>query len=270
MEALTRPVFLLTDFGATDHYAGQLRAVIAALAPRAPVHDLSHGVLPFAIDEGAWLLETALEYLPRDAVVLAVVDPGVGTGRRPIVVPGHGRLFVGPDNGLLSGAFPRGAREGSPLRSFGVDVRQLTDPRFRNERVSETFHGRDIFAPAAAWLATGLDYRLLGPPVASATLLPPFCGQPAGFGRLEGYVIHIDRFGSLVTTIRATQLFPAFRLHVGGHAIDTRVRTFAEAPGAACFCHADSSGFVTVAVNGGSAASALGVERGCPVVVEAT
>jgi S-adenosyl-L-methionine hydrolase (adenosine-forming) len=263
----TRPIFLLTDFGLAGHYAGQLRAVIASIAPAAPIHDLAHGVDPWAVDEGAWMLETALHVLPPAAIVVAVVDPGVGTHRREMVVASEGRLFVGPDNGLLSAAFPPGARLGGlPL---GVDARELCAPQFRRPHVSATFHGRDVFAPAAAHLANGLDYRLLGPPLADPVLLPPFEGQPGALGELHGHVVHIDRFGNLITTIRAAQLFPAFEICVGTAVVDCRVNTFGTAPRDLPFCHVDSSGFIAIAVNQASAAAALGVERGAPMVVRA-
>lgn len=270
METLTRPIFLLTDFGLRDHYVGQVRAVLASIAPGSPMHDITHDVEPYAVDEGAWLLEATIPLLPADAVVLAVVDPGVGTSRRALAVACEGRLFVGPDNGLLSGAFPGPCRPGGVGAASPMpDVRELADPQFRRAAVSHTFHGRDVFAPAAAWVAAGLDYRRLGPPVAEAKLLPPFCGVPDGPGRLRGNVIHTDRYGNLVTTIRVAQLFPAFDLEIAGRSVDTHVRTFADAPPGVPFCHADSSGFVAIAMNQASAAGELGVHRGDPVLVRA-
>jgi S-adenosylmethionine hydrolase len=273
MARLNRPIVLLTDFGFRDSYVGQVKAVIAGINPMAHVIDLSHAITPFAIDEGAWTLETALSVLPKDAVVCAVVDPGVGTSRRPLVVPAEGRHFVGPDNGLLSAAFPAAMRADAPPAGgamtvpASVDARELCEPQFRRDSVSATFHGRDIFAPMAAWLSLGVAHAIVGPPVPEAVALPPFCGRPRAFGELEGSVIHIDRYGNLVTTIRAAELFPCFALEVGGAVIDTHVRTFATAPRGVPFCHADSSGFVAIALNQGSAAEALGVRRGDPVLV---
>jgi S-adenosylmethionine hydrolase len=266
---VTRPIFLLTDFGLRDHYAGQVRAVIASIAPGAAVHDITHEVEPFAIDAGAWLLETSLPVLPGDAVVMAVIDPGVGTVRQPLALTAGGRSFVGPDNGLLSPAFPAAARAGlealSEVRlvpgAGGADARVLEDPRFRREAVSHTFHGRDIFAPAAAYLASGADPADLGPPADTAWLLPPFRARPTGDG-LRGYVVHIDRFGNLITTIHAEQLPAGFTLEIGGQRVERRLRTFGEAKGQEIFCHVDSSGFLAIAANGRSAAADLGVGRG--------
>lgn len=265
MEAVAPTIFLLTDFGTKDHYAGHVRAVIAGIAPQARVADISHEIEPFAIDEAAWMLEVTMPLLPERAIVLAVVDPGVGTARRALGVCREGRHFFGPDNGILTPVLA--SQPGRPEPE--CDLRELTDPRFQRPGVSATFHARDIFAPAAAHVAAGLDYRKLGPPVRNPVLLPPFQGEPAGFGQLKGHVVHADRYGNLVTTIRAAQLFPRFVVEVAGREIATHVRTFADAPAGSLFCHADSSGFLAIAVNQGHAASLLGCQRGAPVLVRA-
>lgn len=265
MEILEPAIFLLTDFGERDHYVGHLKAVIAGIAPRVPVYDISHGIEPYAVDEAAWMLEVTFPVLPEKAVVAVVVDPGVGTSRRPLGACRDGRYFFGPDNGVLTPVLRGRGREAGEE----CDIRELTAPQFRRAAVSSTFHGRDIFAPAAAHVAAGLDYRRLGPPVTDPVLLRPFEGEPEGFGRLRGHIIHIDRYGNLVTTIRATQLFPRFVIEACGREIDVHVRTFAEAPQGALFCHADSSGFIAIAVNQGSAANLIGARRGDPVLVRA-
>lgn len=268
MAEVNLPIFLLTDFGTRDHYAGQVKAVILGIAPGATIVDLTHDATPFDAEHGAWLLETALPALPERAVVMAVVDPGVGSARREMVVPCGGRLFVGPDNGVLSAAFPGAVRDGREANA--LDVRELCEPQFRRTNVSNTFHGRDIFAPAAAHLSRGLDYRRLGPPVPGPLVLPPFGGEPAGFGELRGRVIHVDRFGNVITTIRAAQMFPTCTVEVAGRPIGSRVRTFADAPAGVPFCHADSSGFLAIALNRGNAAAELGIDRNDPVVVRQT
>ncbi len=265
---MSRPVFLLSDFGSRGSYVGQVRAVIAAVAPASPVHDITHEVEPFAIDEGAWLLETALASLPETAVVLAVVDPGVGSARKGIALLSAGRLFIGPDNGLLSAALPAPVRETGKTDGL-VRAHELTSPQYQRRPVSPTFHGRDIFAPAAAYLASGLDLALLGPPLAVLTTLPPFEGVPARPGELHGRVVHIDRFGNLITTLKAQQIFPECAIEVAGYSVDRRFHTFASAPEGAVFCHVDSSGYVAIAVNQGSAASVTGGRRGDSVVVRA-
>lgn len=276
MASLTRPIVLLTDYGMRDTYVGQVKNVLASTAPASLQIDLTHEVEPFAIDEGAWMLETALPVIPQDAVVLAVVDPGVGTSRRPLVVRRGGRHFVGPDNGLLSPAFPVESRRALsapqpvPLvLDSGFDVREIHEPQFRRPTVSNTFHGRDVFAPTAALIASGVDYRQAGPPLSHAIALPECCAAPHSLGEAAGYVVHIDRYGNLITTIRASQLFPSFELEIEGTVVDQHVRTFGDARGDAPFCHIDSSGFVAIAVKYASAAEKLGVRRGAKVTVRA-
>ena len=269
---MKRPIVRLTDFGLHDAYVGQLKAVIASIAPGAPVIDLMHDVEPYAIDEGAWCLETSLPVLPEDAVVCAIVDPGVGTARKGLVVASGGRHFVGPDNGLLSAAFEPAQREqaaesGSPVPAGTITVHELRSPQYALPMPSSTFHGRDIFAPAAAHLANHVDDRLFGPPLGEVVAFPPFAGRPGTMGELNGYIVHVDRYGNLVTTIRAAELFPHFELVVGGVTIVNRVRTFANVPEGQILCHADSSGFIAIAVHRGDASAVTGIRRGDPVLV---
>ena len=270
------PIVLLTDFGTRDTYVGQVKAVLAARAPGAPLIDLTHEVSPYAIDEGAWLLETALPFLPAPAVVLAVVDPGVGSERLPIAVrppvpgdPSAARYFVGPDNGLLSAAVPPEARPSHPgpcTAPDGLDVRAIESPEARLTTVSATFHGRDLFAPAAARIAVTGGHESLGPARETLNLLPPFTGCIEG-DTVRGTVIHIDRYGNLVTTIRRGQLPDRFKLDINEHCIERVVRTFSDAPPGALACHVDSSGFLAIAEREGNAAERLGAVRGDAVVL---
>ncbi len=268
----TPPIFLLTDFGTRDAYVGQVKAVLATLAPASPLIDLTHDVAPYAIDEGAWLLETSLPFIPAPAVVLAVVDPGVGSERHPIAfrlptpTPDDpaARFLIAPDNGLLSAAAPTASRPPSPASCPApptLDVRAIENPQTRLPTVSHTFHGRDLFAPAAAHVATTGDHQSLGPARDELVLLPPFQARPAG-DALCGAIIHIDRYGNLITTIRKEQLPPAFHLDLNGHRIERMVRTFSEAPRGALACHLDSSGFLAIAEREGAAAARTGAVRG--------
>lgn len=256
METLTRPIFLLTDFGTQDHHTGQVRAVISGIAPAAAIHDLTHDAEPFAVDHGAWLLETALPAIPGHSVVLAVVDPGVGSSRRGLAVASGGRFLVGPDNGILSCAL-RGASA----------VVELAAPDFHREFAAPTFHARDIFAPVAARLASGLGLERLGPEVTDPVILPEFAGAEDASGRLRGYVVHIDRFGNAITTVRASQLPARYTVHLGERRVEAAVRTFAEAPPGDPVSYIDSSGFLALAVNQGNAAATLGLRRGDAVMV---
>ena len=270
------PIVLLTDFGTHDTYVGQVKAVLTARAPGAPLVDLTHEVLPYAVDEGAWLLETALPFLPSPAVVLAVVDPGVGSERLPIAVrasaaghPAAARYFVGPDNGLLSAAAPPDVRPSAPgpcPTPPGLDVRAIENPEARLATVSATFHGRDLFAPAAAHIAVSGHHETLGPTRDELTLLPPFAGLADG-ATIRGAVVHVDRYGNLVTTIRKEQLPQGFTLDINGYRIEHMVRTFSDATPGALACHIDSSGFLAIAEREGNAAARTGAARGDAVVL---
>ncbi|HEY4669647.1 MAG TPA: SAM-dependent chlorinase/fluorinase [Tepidiformaceae bacterium] len=253
---MTRPIFLLTDFGTRDHHVGQVRAVISGIASGAPILDLTHHADPFAVDHGAWLLETALPALPAGAVVFAVVDPGVGTARRGLAVSSGGRLFVGPDNGILSPA----------LRQSWTAV-ELQAAEFRRDPVSPTFHARDIFGPAAAHLASGVELDRLGPSVSDPVLLPPFCAREEESGRLEGYIIHVDHFGNAISTVRSSQLPASYTIQAGECRIEAFARTFGEASPGVPACYIDSSGFLGITINQGDAARTLGLTRGTPVTV---
>ena len=175
---MTRPIFFLTDFGLADTYVGVVKAVILGIAPDARIVDLTHDVPPQDVRAGAFALLTAAPYLPEDAVILAVVDPGVGTARRPIAVQVQGRTFVGPDNGLLSWAIradltPRGRRKRRPSRrGEGEQAVVLDRPRFWRPTVSATFHGRDLFGPVAAHLARGAPLTEVGSPCDGIQTLP--------------------------------------------------------------------------------------------------
>ena len=274
MESLTpRPIVLLTDFGTRDNYVGQVKGVLAGLVPGAALIDLTHEVSPFDVAEGAWLLETALPALPPDAVVFAVVDPGVGSERLPLALVAGDRSFVGPDNGLLSGALADAARPHEPaqvaLAGTGAEAYAIDAAVARPSGLSATFHGRDLFAPAAAALAAGRNPAELGPPLDSVRALPPFRGVVSPAGAIQGEVIHVDRYGNLVTTIRAEQLPDAVTVRVGVQTIEGPARTFSDVPPGAPLCHVDSSGYLAIAVNQGDAGATPGAGRGVLVTVTA-
>lgn len=204
-EATTPPcIALLTDFGDRGGYVGMLHGVIGRLCPQARVIDLTHTVTPQAVAEGAFLLHNALPYFPPDTKFVAVVDPGVGTARRPLclAVPGVGHL-IGPDNGLFSAVLAA-----HPT----TEARIIANPDFSTRRfgqgISRTFHGRDIFAPTAALLASGEPFAAVGPGIATADLvrLPHFWPTwrlvDQGHDQVSGEVLHIDTFGNLITNIR--------------------------------------------------------------------
>jgi hypothetical protein len=261
---LTRPIVFLTDYGLDDEFVGVCHGVIARTAPEARIIDLAHGIPPQDVLRGALVLAGAVPYMPSDAVYLAVVDPGVGGPRGAIAVAtADGPLMVGPDNGLLSLAW---AELGGPVHAV-----EITAPEVILEPVSATFHGRDVFAPAAARLAEVADLGELGPELAVASLqhvhVPP---SVVANGELAVVVLGVDRFGNLETNASPDDLAEAglagsarLRLrHPGGEAEITPARTFTDVhPGEAAVIE-DSSGSLAIVVNQGNAARTLGLGAG--------
>ncbi len=193
------PIVLLTDFGYRDHYAGVMRGVIASIAPHAPVIDLTHGIPPQQVAAGALILAQTWRFFPQRTIFVAVVDPGVGTNRLPIAVATRaGARFVGPDNGLLWMA-----ATAAQIKT----IVQLKSARYRLPNPSSTFHGRDIFAPAAAWLARGVKLAALGPRLKPMVALEPRAGVRETAQSLTGNVIYVDGFGNLVTNLSREQVY---------------------------------------------------------------
>jgi S-adenosylmethionine hydrolase len=252
---VTPLVTLLTDFGAGSGYPAQLKGVLLSALPDARIVDLSHDVPAFDVLAGALLLEACLPWFPADAIHVAVVDPGVGTARRALCVVGpDGRRAVGPDNGLLT-----------PLLGAGARVHVIVPGLALPAPASATFHGRDLFAPAAAALASGVAPAALGPAAADPVRLdvPEAIRRGAA---IDGETLAADPFGNLVTSIRAAALGgAAVRAASVAGAPATWVRTFGEAPRGALVAYVGSGGRVEVAVREGSAASRLGSARGHPV-----
>jgi S-adenosyl-L-methionine hydrolase (adenosine-forming) len=249
-----------TDYGLDDGFVAACTGVIARITPAARVLHITHTIPPQDIRRAATILAQTAPYLPP-AVHLAVVDPGVGTPRRPVAIATPNGLLVGPDNGLL---VPAAEALG------GIDAaHQLTDPEYRLPAVSATFHGRDIFAPAAAHLAAGVHPEQLGPAVNPTTLVRlPDPHTVVSQGKLTTEVLTIDRFGNIQLAARELGgLGPALRVGdqeaIVGH-------TFADAPDGGLVVYLDSAGYVAIAVNGGSAAAKLGVAAGDRVVLTST
>ena len=255
-------VTFLTDFGLQDDFVGTCHGVIAGIAPDARVIDVTHGIPPQAVLQGALVLRSTRPYLPV-GVHLAVVDPGVGGDRRAVAVrTADGRIFVGPDNGLLMPA----------ADELGVDAAwELTDPRFRLERVSRTFHARDIFAPAAAHIANGVDPADLGPSVDGAALVRLDLPEPeVGRVQIAATVLSVDRFGNIATNVRREHL-ESLGLEPGAR-VEIRValdryyavcaETFADADSGELILYEDSYGLVTLAISHGDAARLTGATAG--------
>ena len=274
-EGLTRPIFFLTDFGLADTYVGVVKAVLLGISPGAPIVDLTHDIPPQDVRAGALALLTAAPYLPEQAIVLAVVDPGVGTTRRPIAVEAGGRTFVGPDNGLLSWALaaptttpPQVVLPNLPSATMPLANRLagvvLDQPRFWLPNVSASFHGRDLFGPVAAHLAAGAAIAEVGSPTSAITALP-FPTPARQADGVRGEVIQVDRFGNLITNLIAADLPLAPVVQIAGRTIVGLDRHFQSS--APMIAMLGSSGFLEIAVPNGSAALVLGVGVGAPVTI---
>ncbi len=248
-------IALLTDFGNADGYPGVMKGVMLGIAPATPLVDLTHEIPPQDVRAAAWVLQTTWRYFPAETVFLCVVDPGVGSARHPIALQAGKRVFVGPDNGLFTS-----------ILAENDDARAviLANPRYFAACLSDTFHGRDIFAPAAAWLAAGIALTELGPalPVESLVRLP--LPQPVwqGDDMLVAHCVHVDRFGNILLDVAgdlAQVVFnaPVVRLSIADQAVTARARTFAEGPDGELFLYLDSSGHLAIARRNGSAQAAL-------------
>jgi S-adenosylmethionine hydrolase len=264
------PLAIITDFGYRDHYVGAMKGVIATIAPRAAVIDITHGIPAQSIVAGAIALRESWRYFPPRTVFLAVVDPGVGTARAPIAIETPaGARFVGPDNGLLWLA----ANEAGIAR-----IVKLTSPRHRLSSVSATFHGRDIFAPAAAYIWRGTSISALGPALRATSITRLDLPRPVASARaMRGEVIYVDGFGNLVSNIdrrTAEQFGSRFRhkslsVRIGGGAAVRILDTYADAPKGAPLATFGSFGLLEVAVRDGNAAAHFGAGPGSSVSIAA-
>lgn len=245
-------ILLFTDFGLTGPYTGQMKAVLARHAPGVPVIDLMADAPNFSPKPAAYLLAALVTEFPPPAVFLCVVDPGVGTARRPIVLNADGRVFVGPDNGLFE------------LVRRRADQVEAAEIRWRPQRMSASFHGRDLFAPIAARLAVqGWETTVAAPdftPLDSADVARP--DWPDDWNA----VVYVDHYGNAMSGVRASVRGAGDDWRVGGET-PARMRTFGDAPPGAGLIYENSCGLLEIAVNGGSAAAVFGLKPGDPLAV---
>jgi S-adenosylmethionine hydrolase len=259
-------ITLLTDFGTADYFVGAMKGVILTINPSASLVDITHEIPPQDIESGAFTLLTCYRDFPEGTIHVAVVDPGVGSSRRAIVVRGGSQYFVGPDNGLFSYICDR-----EPSRA----VFHVTAGEYFRPSPSPTFHGRDVFAPVAAALSNGTTPDALGPQIADAVRLPPLSPTTDDTGKLHGRILHIDHFGNCITNFTRSDL-PNSRqltLLVNGKEIHTVRKFFTDEPGSQSgpsdelFAIWGSAGFLEIAVNRASAAELLKARRRDPVVL---
>ncbi|MDE0629282.1 MAG: SAM-dependent chlorinase/fluorinase [Bryobacterales bacterium] len=238
---------LTTDFGTRDHYVGAMKGAVISVAPQVRVFDISHEIPSFDVAEGAFAIAQSFPHYPDGTVHVVVIDPGVGSARRPVAVAAGGHWFVAPDNGVLS----------LVLEAAGRFEAREVDLRHGLPRMSTTFHGRDLFAPVGARLAIGLPFDEIGPEATALVRMNPAAASD-GCGR----VLHVDGFGNLVTSLRASDLPEGASLALGDGTVSARARAYASMPAGRLFLIVGSSGYVEVSMNRGSAADALGVRAG--------
>jgi S-adenosylmethionine hydrolase len=268
-----RPIITLTtDFGLSDPYVAAMKGVILGLNPEAAVVDVTHEVRPQRLIQAVFVTQAAWPAFPAGAVHVVVVDPGVGSARQGIVLVTPQGCFLGPDNGVLSAALPDEARPPSPREGASVaapescSVFTLTNHRYLRHPVSATFHGRDVFAPAAAHISLGVPPEALGEPVEALIAFPPLRASRSPDGALQAQVVHIDRFGNVITDVRGEDLpADAFTVELTGQLVPGPVRTYAEASGLVALV--GSGGYLEVVLVGGSAADALHIEIGDPALL---
>jgi S-adenosylmethionine hydrolase len=264
-----RFIAFLTDFGLRDDFVGTCHGVIKQIAPDAQIIDVTHGIEPQQVLQGALVLANTLPYMPI-GVHLAVVDPGVGGARRPLALRDReGRLYVGPDNGLLVPAAEAGG---------GIDAaHELANPEYALQPVSRTFHGRDLFAPAAAHLATGVPLERLGPPLDPELLVRVGLPQPSlEAPEIRATALSVDRFGNVQLNLDAAQLARVGA--VPGSRVELRldearrpavvVRTFSDVPPGDAVLYENSYGRIAIAISRGNAAETLGLRPGEPVWID--
>jgi S-adenosylmethionine hydrolase len=249
---------LTTDFGLSDHYVGAMKGVILGACPQARLVDISHDVTPYEIPEGAYTVAQAYHYFPRKTVHLVVVDPGVGTSRRPILVEAAGQYFVGPDNGVFTMIYAREPHK----------VRLIANDKLFRHPVSNTFHGRDIFAPVAAHLAAGLAPARAGKRIED--FLRMNFDKPLRTGKRtwQGRILKIDHFGNIITNIHRDE-FPDLEqrnceMVIGPHHIGVLAANYAQHAPGSLFLIFGSGGYLEVSASEASAAKIVGCAVGAP------
>jgi S-adenosylmethionine hydrolase len=253
-------ITLTTDFGTRDAYVASMKGVIYGIHPDLRVVDLTHDLEPHSILEGALFLAGAIPFFPEGTIHVAVVDPGVGTGRHPIAISAGGQTIVCPDNGLASLFIQE-----HPLQ----EARIISNPRFRRETVSATFHGRDIFAPTAARLATGAALHELGEELDMIVLLDVARPRKESGNVVHGVIMHVDHFGNLITNIHRSLIGGAHptMVRAGSHRLRGVHQTYGEVLAGTSLALFGSSGCLEIAINGGNAHAALRLNQGDAVTV---
>jgi S-adenosyl-L-methionine hydrolase (adenosine-forming) len=261
-----RTITFTTDFGVTDHYVGAMKGVILNINPAVQLVDISNSVQAYDVLDGAIAISQAYKYFPSDTIHLVIVDPGVGTSRRPLLVRTEKHFFLAPDNGVLSFVFEQEQER--------LQVRHITAEHYFLQPVSQTFHGRDIFAAIAGWLSKAVDSAAFGEEITDYVRFAAPKPKAMAPNTLKGVVLKVDKFGNLITNIRPDdfpQLFqpepPPFRIIIGKSEITKMKTAYAQGTPGETFAIIGSMGFLEVATNRGNAARLVGADKGSDVGV---
>jgi len=258
-------VTLITDFGTTDHFVGSMKGVILSINPEVQIVDVCHQVASYDIFDASFTLAQSYRYFPPDTIHLVVVDPGVGTARRPLLARTMDYKFVAPDNGVLSLIYER---------EESIEVRHITSDHYFLNPVSNTFHGRDIFAPVVGWLSKGVEVDKFGDPITDFAKFASPKPKRMGDNLIKGVALRVDKFGNIITNITpddVPQLFaenpPPFRIVINQQEITRLNLAYSMGKPSEIFAIVGSSGFIEICTNRGSAAKALNANRGAEVGV---
>jgi S-adenosyl-L-methionine hydrolase (adenosine-forming) len=262
---IQRLITFTTDFGLTEHHVGAMKGVIYTISPSVPIVDITNAVQSFDILDGALAISNAYTYFPKDTIHLVVVDPGVGSSRRPILVTAGQYYFVAPDNGVLSLVYEREER---------VSVRHITSEHYFRMPVSNTFHGRDIFSPVAAYLSKGVDVTKFGDVITDYVRFAAPRPKPTAPNAWKAVVVKTDKFGNLITNITPNdipQLFDgsnrAFTLSVGKAQVTKLCSSYSQGGSGELFAILGSTGFLEVSANRGPASRLAGADKGSEVTL---
>lgn len=244
-------IALLTDFGTRDHFVAAIKGTILSINPVAAIIDISHEVPTFDVTAAAFILSACRKDFPEETIFVSVVDPGVGSSRKPILAVSENRYFIAPDNGVIGFAVPAGA-----------DVFEITNVNYFRHPVSGSFHGRDIFAPAAAHLSLGVEPHDFGPRVTDFIGIALPVPHESAAGKICGEIIYFDHFGNIITNFPNSLIARGKAVEIGDTVVGDKRRFFAESTAENLFIIAGSSGFIEISMNRKSARDLLGARRG--------
>ncbi len=260
-----RIITFTTDFGVSDHYVGAMKGVILKQNPQAQIVDISNSVHSFDVLDAALTIAESYQYFPSDTVHLVIVDPGVGTSRRPLLVTGEKHIFLCPDNGVLSFVFEREER---------ISVRHITAEHYFLQPVSQTFHGRDVFAACAGWLSKGVEVSKFGEEITDFVRFATPKPKPMNPQVIKGIVLKQDKFGNLITNFRAAELpqlmeaqAGSFKIVVNGKEVTSIRHAYAEGQPNEVFAIVGSMGYIELSSNKAPASRLLGADRGAEVQI---